>query len=136
MALCVFRRNHEILVFQGYDSVKRETYYRPLGGGIDFGEVSRDAVVREVWEELGMKVRDVRLVGTLENVFTLEGEPRHEIVFVYLAEPIDRAFYQQEAPMVVEADGSRLKTFWKPLDAFGPAGSPLYPTGLLELLTG
>jgi hypothetical protein len=38
VALCVFRNNDGILVFEGYDDVKGETFYRPPGGGIEFGE--------------------------------------------------------------------------------------------------
>jgi hypothetical protein len=38
IALCVFHNNNRILVFEGYDKAKDEIFYRPLGGGIEFGE--------------------------------------------------------------------------------------------------
>ena len=44
IALCVFRQEEHILVFRGYDPKKDQTFYRPLGGGIDFGETALDAV--------------------------------------------------------------------------------------------
>ena len=38
VALCVFHHDKRILVFEGYDKAKDEIFYRPLGGGIEFGE--------------------------------------------------------------------------------------------------
>ncbi len=38
IALCVFLNNNRILVNEGYDPVKQQTFYRSLGGGIEFGE--------------------------------------------------------------------------------------------------
>ncbi len=38
LAICVFRHHDRILVMEGYDPVKKEHFYRPLGGGIEFGE--------------------------------------------------------------------------------------------------
>lgn len=31
IAICVFRRDNRILVGEGYDPVKKESFYRPLG---------------------------------------------------------------------------------------------------------
>ncbi|WP_460164643.1 NUDIX domain-containing protein [Pseudomonas sp. S2_F03] len=50
---------------------------------MEFGETSAQAIVREVQEELGLAITDVRLLGTLENIFTYAGRPGHEIVQVY-----------------------------------------------------
>ena len=38
LAICVFLNNNRILVAEGYDPIKQQTFYRPLGGGIEFGE--------------------------------------------------------------------------------------------------
>ena len=89
IAICVFHSEGRILVSRGYDSVKDSVYYRPLGGGIEFGERSRDAVVREIREELSAEVRATRILGTRENIFTLDGETGHEILWVYDAEFVD-----------------------------------------------
>jgi 8-oxo-dGTP pyrophosphatase MutT (NUDIX family) len=84
------RDGDRLLVYEGYDSVKDERFYRPLGGGIEFGELGAEAVAREVREELGATVSDVRFLGVLESVFTYAGEPGHELVLMYevaLADP-------------------------------------------------
>jgi hypothetical protein len=48
LAICVFRYNNRILVAEGYDPIKKETFYRPLGSGIEFGEYSEQIIHREV----------------------------------------------------------------------------------------
>jgi NADH pyrophosphatase NudC (nudix superfamily) len=68
LAICVFRRGDHILVFEGHDPVKGGTFYRPLGGGIEFGEKSEDAVRRELKEEINVDVGEIRYLGTLDQI--------------------------------------------------------------------
>ncbi len=56
LALCLFRNSGRILVFEGYDPLKQQTFYRPLGGGIEFGERAEDAVRREIREEIRAEI--------------------------------------------------------------------------------
>ncbi len=63
-AICVLRRGDELLVYEGYEPVRQFGYARPLGGGIDLGETSAAAVVREIREELGAEITDIALLGT------------------------------------------------------------------------
>ena len=58
-------------------------YHRLIGGSVDLGEIHRDAVVREVSEELGATIRDLAFVATVENIFRIDGALGHEIVFLY-----------------------------------------------------
>ena len=83
IALCVFKNNNRILVFEGHDSIRDETYYRPLGGGIEFGESGEVAVRREIMEELHSEIRELKHLGYLENIFTHNGNTGHEIVMIY-----------------------------------------------------
>ena len=46
LSLGIFRRGDSIFVAEGFDQVKGETFYRPLGGGVEFGEQAADALVR------------------------------------------------------------------------------------------
>ena len=83
LALCVFRRGDKIFVSQGYNSRKDQTFFRPIGGKIEFGERAAEAVAREVQEEIGAEIADLKYLGTLENIFTYEGKPlprnRHDL---------------------------------------------------------
>jgi 8-oxo-dGTP pyrophosphatase MutT (NUDIX family) len=135
LAICIFSQNEKILVFEAYDPVKDETFYRPLGGGIEFGEHSTETVHRELMEEIGAKVKDLVYLGTLENIFTFNGVPGHEIVQVYDGALVESEVYKQAVISGHEADVSLpMKVVWKRLDEFGPGKSILYPDGLLELL--
>jgi ADP-ribose pyrophosphatase YjhB (NUDIX family) len=127
----VIRRDDRLLVFRGYDPAKREEFYRPLGGGIEFGEPAEVAVRRELREELGVTLESVRLLGVLENLFTHADEPGHEIVFVFSAS-VPGHLLRADLPLVVLDEGSPVE--WVPWEAFDSGARRLYPTGLADLL--
>ncbi len=135
IAICVFRNNDRIFIFEGYDFIKGETFYRPLGGGIEFGEHSRDALAREVREEIGQEVANLRFLGAVENIFVCNAKPGHEIVMVYEGEFADPAMYDCEPLEAMEDSGERFKALWMPMQHFRNGLSPLYPDGLLQLLS-
>lgn len=137
LAICVFRRGDRILAAEGFDSAKGEMFYRPLGGRIEFSEYSHETVAREVREEIGAEVINLCYLGVLENVFTYNRQPGHEIVLVYDGEFVDESLYERDIISGHE-DGEGfdedIKAMWKTLAFFEQGGAPLYPTGLLELL--
>ena len=63
-------------------------YFYSVGGGVHLGEQADEAVVREVFEEIGMVYEIDRLVVIHENFFfdngIGEGKSCHEIAFYYL----------------------------------------------------
>lgn len=135
IAICVFHHNDRILAAEGYDPLKGQAFYRPLGGAIEFGEHSAATIERELTEELGAAVVDLRFLGAVENVFTYNGQAGHEIVMVYDGAFADRSLYEQPSIDGVEDDGLRFRAVWVNLsDCRDPAAPPVYPTGLLELL--
>jgi 8-oxo-dGTP pyrophosphatase MutT (NUDIX family) len=95
LAICLFSHNDKILVSEEFDPSKDETFYRPLGGGIEFGEHSIDAVRRELMEEIGAEVKELVYLGTLENIYVFNGIPGHEIVQVYDGALVDPGLYEQ-----------------------------------------
>lgn len=133
-AICVVRRGAEVLVGEAHDAAKGETFYGPPGGGVEFGEYAEAALRREMREELGAELLDVRLLGTLENVFVYDGRPGHEIAFVFEARLADESLYRGTTIEGTEG-GRAFVVEWRPLATFAPGGPPLYPTGLYELLT-
>jgi len=77
------------------------------GGGIDFGEDPRDAVVREVHEETGLRVT----VGDRAWIDSALRGNHHAVRMVFEAwAPKDAA-----EPSVVEVDGSTVDARWVPL---------------------
>lgn len=136
LALCIFRRGDYIFVAEGYDALRKQQFFRPIGGGVEFGESAENALAREVMEEINAPVKDVRYIGMLENIFEYEGQPGHEICILF-----DGAFvesFRNADDYVVQGsdDDDVLYTarWMKVADFTLPESPPLYPDGLLELI--
>jgi 8-oxo-dGTP pyrophosphatase MutT (NUDIX family) len=117
IAICLFAHNDRILVLQAFDTVKGTPYYRPLGGEVDPGETTLEALRREIHEELTQEITDARLLGVLENLFEWEGKPEHEIVFVYDARFVDNKVYSKKE-LVVQEQNEISKASWRSIDFF------------------
>jgi 8-oxo-dGTP pyrophosphatase MutT (NUDIX family) len=137
LALGVFRFEDHIFVAEGHDRTRRQTFFRPLGGGIEFGEPAALTVRREIREEIGAEVIVERYLATLENIFTYEGRAGHEIVLLYISRFADPAYYDLGLRCEGTDDGELLfVASWQPLARFATGDTPLYPDGLLDLLAG
>ena len=135
IVICVCRHAGRILAAESEDPVKQQRFYRPLGGAIEFGEYSAETVAREFQEELGATLTDVRYLGTLENVFTYNGQSGHEIALVYDGRFADPSLYERPVIEGAEDSGAPFRAVWLSLaECAAPGAPPVYPTGLLELL--
>ncbi|MBC7825043.1 MAG: NUDIX domain-containing protein [Candidatus Parcubacteria bacterium] len=94
LVLGLIRDGDRILVAEGYDSVKQRFFYRCLGGGVEFGETSLDALRREFQEEIQAALCNIQYLGFSENLFVFEGKPGHEWIQIYQADLVDSKFYQ------------------------------------------
>ena len=130
-SICVLTRHDQILVGPAFDPTKKEAFYCPPGGGIEFGERAIDAVQREVLEELQVELRDVELLGVLESIFTYDDCPGHELVFG--ARATDPTIYERDE-ITGEENGQPMPTRWIALEQFGNGTLRLYPHGLFDLL--
>lgn len=133
-AVAVCRNAGRVLVERGYDRAAESRFYRAIGGHVDFGERAAQTVAREWNEEYGLTLRDVRLLGVLENVFTYEGRPGHEIVFAFEARVVEPEVYQRDELEGMDPDGRRHEAVWVALDDLATGDIPLSPAGLLDLL--
>jgi ADP-ribose pyrophosphatase YjhB (NUDIX family) len=134
LAIGVFRAGDRVLLARGTDPVTGEAFYRPLGGGVEFGERAADALAREITEELGTTIEEPRLLGVLENRFQYAGRPHHEIVFVFDARFSDPAWYARDALPVVEAGTGWEDARWISIQALAAGSEQVTPDGLLALL--
>lgn len=64
-----------------------EGNYYTLGGAIQLGETTEEAVQREMQEELGIDVEVGPLAFIVENQFSLQEKSYHQIEFLYLVTP-------------------------------------------------
>ncbi|EXJ09497.1 NUDIX domain protein [Nitrincola nitratireducens] len=122
------------MLAESFDPAKNERYLSPIGGGIDFGEKSRDAAIREVKEELGEEVDQLKLLGVIENLFMFNGQEGHEIVFIYEARFKDSDIYQKHVLPGIETSGHRFEARWYDLKHIKSRETPVYPQGIIEML--
>jgi 8-oxo-dGTP pyrophosphatase MutT (NUDIX family) len=134
IAICLFRHRDSILVTEGLDTSTNRRYARPLGGGVELGESSQQTVIREICEEIGAEVRDLKLLGVLENLFELESQQRHEVVFVYDGQFVDRSLYEMAEIPLLEG-GWLTGAIWRPLASFDEQYM-LVPVGIEALVNG
>jgi 8-oxo-dGTP pyrophosphatase MutT (NUDIX family) len=133
IAICIIRDKDRIFVGEHYDFSKKETFYRPLGGAIEFGEYGRECVVREVREEAEKEIKDLVYMGMIENIFVYHDKPEHEIVLIFQANFADSHMYEVSS-IKCRNNGEEFDALWKPLSDFGEGKDPLYPEGLLDML--
>jgi len=125
------RNDREVLLSRLRDDEADETFYRPVGGGIQFGELSEEALVREFQEELSVAVADCELLDTLENTFTFRGTEGHEIWFLYAVDIAEDWPYERDAFEGAE-DGESFPVEWVVTDDLHDV--TVYPAELPGLL--
>lgn len=136
IAIALIIREGYILVAESTGRVDGVVFYRPPGGGIEYGEYAEDALRRELREELAAELVNVQYLDTIENIFTLGGNVGHELVRLYTAELADSALYEFSLRCRI-LDGlpnDDEVICWQPLARFRAGDAPLYPDGLLDYI--
>lgn len=112
IAVAIVKNEGKVLAMKCYDHKKSETFYRLLGGGIDFAEKAKDTLIREFKEELGVDIKINSFLEVVENVFEFDGNKGHEICFVYEAELIDKKLYHQNKIQMIEPEYKDVLVIW------------------------
>ncbi len=131
VVLGIAKRDNKILVSEGYDKVKDQTFYRCLGGGIEFFETSQDALRREFKEEIGLDIEIEDYCGISENIFTFQGKRGHELVLLYNIK-IKEEDYKDIYPMI--DDDGEAEAIWMDIDDFKNRKKILYPEEIFKYL--
>jgi ADP-ribose pyrophosphatase YjhB (NUDIX family) len=58
-------------------------FYYVVGGRIKINETSEDAAKREIYEEIGIKIKNIKLKAIVESFFEYDNRKYHEICFYY-----------------------------------------------------
>ncbi len=133
VAVCLFKRDGKVLASRFFDTRKNEIFFRSFGGGVEFGESAEQALRREIDEELGKTITDVRLLGVLENLFTHEGRQGHEIVYVFDGRFEDEQIYAAEVVRGMEGQ-TPMEGYWVSIDDVLAGKIRLYPERIVGLL--
>lgn len=109
---------------------KRHNIYYTIGGRAHFGESSEQAMLREIFEETGIKAELDRLAVVNENFFAVEGTPFHELAFYWLVKPFD---FEKIDFSAIKCDGEEQEILWLDLaDSERCKGKNFYPLWLKE----
>ena len=124
--MCIVARNgQEVLAGIGRDDIKGEDFGRIIGGRVEFGETAETALRREFMEEFNTGLENLSFIKVIENIFTYNGQPGHEVVFIYSGNLADKSLYQKENIFV--KDYKDFSATWVSLDDVSSEKIKLYP---------
>ena len=79
----IIKQNNKFLIMK----VNKTDYYHLPGGHVELGETSKEAVIRELKEEVGCDVKEATLFALQENFWLSDEKQYHGIEFYYIVEP-------------------------------------------------
>lgn len=125
--------NDKLFVYKGYDEHKKQEFYRALGGGVDFGETSIEALLREFREEIQAELSNFRYLGCIESIFINNNQPGHEIIQVYSCDFANPKYYDLDKINFI--DGNKEKTgLWIETGKFKSGELILHPKAFLDYI--
>ncbi|MBW4559925.1 MAG: NUDIX domain-containing protein [Mojavia pulchra JT2-VF2] len=134
LVLGLIRDGDRIFVSEGYDPTKQSTFYRALGGGVEFGETSRAALEREFQEEIQAELTNIRYLGCIENLFMFNGRQGHEVIQLYQCDFADPKFYQLESLIFSESANHKHRALWIDIYRFKSSELRLVPEIFFDYL--
>ena len=126
--MCVISHNGKTLATKGFDEVKNEKFFRLIGGGVHFCELAKDALKRKIKEELETEIENVSFLQIAENIFTYNGNPGHEIIFIYSADLVRKDLYEKKE--ITIADHPSAIAVWVPIADIVSGDLKLYPSSI------
>ena len=121
-------KNKEVLVSDEF--IRGSRYTKFPGGGLEFGEGTRDCLMREFMEEMNLSVRVTNHLYTTDFFQMSAFNPEHQIISIYyrvealeeIRVPLrEKLFDFDEAQMEVYRNTGETETFrFIPWDLFSP----------------
>ena len=133
IAISIITNQDKMLVYEREDEITKEVFFRLIGGCIEFGESSKEALIREFHEELSLEIINNQLLGVFESIFTFNNKKMHEIVYLYRSQFKESNMYSKAS--IRGNEGARkFNALWIPINDFINKKETLYPENILEYL--
>ena len=112
-AALIINKCNELLVVRRAKEPAKGTLDLP-GGFVDMGETVEEGMRREIKEETGLEVNDIRYLFSSPNLYMYSGMGIHTIDMVYLV-PLDNGTID------VQASDDAAEAIWIPINKVNPA---------------
>lgn len=81
----IFNKKGEVLIIRrGKDSQNEIGYWGIPGGAVEYGEKLEDAIKREVYEELGIKIKPLKILSPVDHI--LPKEKQHWVTASFISQ--------------------------------------------------
>uniref|UniRef100_A0A832M2X3 NUDIX domain-containing protein n=1 Tax=Oscillatoriales cyanobacterium SpSt-402 TaxID=2282168 RepID=A0A832M2X3_9CYAN len=134
VALGLIVDGDRVFVYSDYEPIKQRQFYRALGGGVEFGESSLEALQREFWEEIQAELTNIEYLGCIENRFMHLNQPKHEIIQLYRCDFADPQFYQLQEVTFFDGSNKPIAAQWVECDRFKSGELWLVPEACLQFI--
>ncbi|MBS4220039.1 8-oxo-dGTP diphosphatase [Bacillus sp. FJAT-49711] len=84
MTLCIIKRNNELLLLNR-DSSPAKGLWNGAGGKIEGNETPLECVIREIWEETSIDIRDLQIIYKGQVTWTVDNNDAGGF-YIYLVE--------------------------------------------------
>ena len=125
----------KILVYKVEDKVKKKSFYRLIGGHIEFGESASNALKREFKEEIDEEIEIIQKIKVFENIFTYKGKDQHEFVSLFEVKFLNKNPYNKNIIIGQEGPHRTFEAKWIDISDFDDIQKVLYPPEVLEYLS-
>ncbi|AGE78781.1 DNA mismatch repair protein MutT [Bacillus thuringiensis serovar galleriae] len=108
---------------------ENESFYRFPGGSIEFGETSKEAIIRELIEEYDLKVDVQELAIVNEHIFEWDNEKGHHCTLIHWG-TVEKIITNE----IRHKEHEDIILIWKSLEELQE--KPTYPEGIISYLEG
>ena len=129
----VFNKS-KILAYEVEDEVKKKSFFRLIGGHIEFGESASEALKREFEEEINQEIQIISKLDVFENIFVYKGDNQHEFVSLFEVKFLNKDIYKKNNITGHEGPTRKFYAKWIDIGEFQSRQKILYPPETLNYL--